>query len=281
MVRPLKISLRDAIGRALHDVRAEWRFVLVIAALAAGASGVALMALGGTLIWPVAILLLSAGVYAALTRLALSGSAPVAGALARDTLRVLAAGAIVTFFIGVFALLALYVTLGILIGPYSNQAKALAEANDQAGMTALMQRAVSEHPNVLLVALVVAGVILLALTSRFFLAAPQSLDRQRIMVFDSWRLTRGNMLKVIGARLWLLGPAIVLASALQSLFGMAIGLDVGNFLALAAQAQSNPLAFVGFFTVSQFLQIAIYSSLEAALAVALYRALARPASTDS
>lgn len=280
--RPGKtISIQGVMGEALRAVGGNLPFALSVAAAGAAAHGIALVALGGTPIWPALLALVSAAIYAALTRFAMSGGGAVRASLPNDTLRVSASATLIGFFILLMCFVLLYITMGILIGPYADQAKQLADAKNEAGTMALMQRAIAEQQGVVAGCVIVSGLVLFAVTTRFFVAVPQSVANGRVTVFDSWRLTRGNFLRIAAARTALLLPALIFAGALQSLFGYLVGLNPNDILATAAASQHSPLSFLAFFTVAQFLQIAIYTSLEAALSVAIFRALAGQGSTDS
>lgn len=270
MTAPGRLPIRDSIGAALRFARGNWRFVLGVAALGAGAHTLALAGLGSNLLWFPALIAVSGAVHAVLTRAALSGAPGAASTLAGDTGRTIAAGAMVGFFAAIIVLVLLYVSMAVLIAPYVEEAKGLLE--DQAGLRALMERAVREQPAVLSWTLAIGALILLALTSRFYYAAPASIERGRILVFESWRSTKGAMWRVIAARIVLLGPALVLVGALQTLAGMVVGVNGADPAAMAAQAEANPLAFLTFYGAVQFLQIAIYTSLEAGLSASLYRA---------
>ena len=276
------ISIRAVIGEALRTVRGNPQFVLSVAAVGAAAHGIAFVTLGSSAVWAALLALISAAIYAALSRFALDGDARgVRTKLGGDTLRVSMSTSIVAFFLVLLCFVLLYMTMLVLIGPYAEEAKQLAEAKDQPGTQALMQRAMTEQSGVVTSAMIIGGLILFAVTSRFYVAVPQSLVKGRAMAFDSWRLTRGNLVRIAGARVALLLPALIFAGALQSLFAFAIGLNPNDLTATAAAAQQNPIAFVAFFTVAQFLQIAVYTSLEAALSVAIFRAVAPADSTDS
>jgi hypothetical protein len=124
------------------------------------------------------------------------------------------------------------------------------------------------------VAMFAGALLVFAITTRFYLAAPATIDRKRVTVFDSWRLTRGNFLRIAGARLLLLGPAFILASALQALLATVLGAPTGDPISMLNYAQANRLGFAVFYTISIFLQIVIYSVLEAALSAKIYRRLA-------
>jgi hypothetical protein len=266
------VPIRDSIGEALRFTRENWRFVLMVAGAGALAHTLALVVLGGIApLWLVGLVLISAAIYAALTRAALSGVAAVRAELARDTGRTAASGGIVGFFFAIVAFVIVYVAMSVLIAPYSEEAKALVD--DQAALAALMERAVGEQPNTVLAAMVIGFVVLLLLTSRLYLAVPASVERGRILVFESWRWTRGAVLRIAAARIALLGPALIFAGALQSLVGMAIGVGAGDPIALAQRAQSNPAGFLVFYAAAQFVQITVYTSLEAGLSAALYKGL--------
>ena len=275
MTAPGKLPIRDSIGAALRFARGNWRFVLAVAGLGAGLHTLALAVLGSSLLWFPALIAISGAVHAVLTRAALSGASEAHVTLAADTGRTIAAGAIVGFFAAIIVLVLLYVSMAVLIAPYVEEAKALLE--DQAGLRALMERAVREQPAILSWTLAIGALILLALTSRFYYAAPASIERRRILVFESWRSTKGAMWRVIAARVVLLGPALILVGALQTLAGMMVGVGGADPAAMATQVSANPLAFLAFYGAVQFLQIAIYTSLEAGLSASLYRAFQQQA----
>lgn len=270
-----KLQVREAIGAALRFVRGNIGFVAAIA----GAGAFAHVALLGMLA-AVPVLLLPGFVatwallYAALTRAALSGPDAVRGALVRDAGRVAGSGAMVWFFFAIVAIVTAYAAMTLVIAPYAEEARAVKD--NEAALAHLMQRAIAEQPNVLFWSMIVGFSVLLLLTSRLFLTAPASVERSRIVVFESWNWTRGNLLRIVGARVVLLGPALIFAGALQSLVGMAMGLGVADPIALAQSAQANPAAFMAFYGSAQFIQIAVYIALEAGLSAALYRQLSPP-----
>jgi hypothetical protein len=220
--------------------------------------------------------LVSAAVNAAFIAAALYRVGDVRARLAGDTGRVAAAMAMVGFFIALIAFLAIYVAMTVLIAPFAEEVKAAGQ--NQAQLMQIMNQAAEAQPSVLSWAMLLAGAAIFALTSRFYLAAPASVEEKRIVVFESWRWTRGNLLRIVAARLILLTFALLFVGALQSLIAMAMGVAAGDAMALAAYGQSNPAAFAIFFGVASFLHIAIYSSLEAGLSSYLYRGLRPPAS---
>ena len=267
-----KVSMRDAIGAALRFARENIGFVAAVAGAGAIAHVVMLGALAAV---PMLLLPCLAAtwalLYAALTRAALNGPGAVRGTLLRDAGRLAGSGAIVWFFFAIVALVTAYGAMTLVIAPYAEEARAMKD-NEEA-LTQLMQRAIAEQPDLLFWAMVVGFAALLLLTSRLFLTAPASVDRGRVVVFESWAWTRGNLLRIVGARVILLGPALIFAGALQSLVGMGMGLGVADPIALAQSAQANPAAFMVFYGAAQFIQIAAYFALEAGLSAALYRQL--------
>src|SRR5262249_52207552 len=93
------------------------------------------------------------------------------------------------------------------------------------------------------------------------------------IVFQSWQWTNRRILRVAGARILLLLPALLLANALASIVGLGLGFTSDNLMTLSTQAQANPAMFAVFYGIALFFQIAVYAALEAGLSVALYRAL--------
>jgi len=268
--------IKDSVGSALRFTRGHWRLVLALAAASAVLQVLALMLLGSAP--PIAffaLLFIATGAHALMVRTALDGADAARATPVRDTMRALGAVAIIGAFLFIIALVVAYVAMSVLIAPFMEEAKAAGE--NQAALQAVMEQAVAAQPHVLTWATIIGALIVFVFTSRFYLAVPLSIDQGRILVFESWRRTRGQLLRIVAARLWLLFPALVLVFALQSLIGRAVGINAADFMVLAAQAQSNPWGFLIFFTAGQFVQVAIYASLEAGLAAGLYRALPQPA----
>lgn len=274
MAEATPISTRDNVGAALRFARENWQFVLTAAAVAAGGQGLILL-LGPSLIWMLAVIVAVVGAHTALTSAALGVPRPLTGRLPGDSARVGAAMAMIGFFLAIFFIMATFVAMSVLIAPYSVEVKAAGE--DQVALRAIMDRAVQNDPGVITWTMAGGAVLLLALTTRFYLAAPATIDRQRITLFESWRMTRGNFFRIVGARLLLLGPAFILVSALQTLIAGALGVAAGDPVAMLSYSSGNPAGFALFYSVSIFLQITIFSALEAGLSANLYRSLNRPA----
>lgn len=266
-----QVPIRDSVGAALRFLRENWQFVVSVAAIAALAQG-AFLLLGPNLAWMAAVLLAVLGAHTAITSVAIGAPRPVAKGLVANAARVGAAMAMIGFFLGILFFALSFITVTALIAPYQEQVKAAGE--DQAALQQIMEQALQGQPNVMFWAVAAGTVLLFAVTTRFYVAAPATIDRKRITVFESWRMTRGNFLRIAGARLLLLGPAFIFVSALQSLLATGLGAPTADPISMLTYAQGNPLGFALFYTASIFLQIVIYSALEAALSARIYRALA-------
>lgn len=269
MSEPVILSIRDTVGAALRFVRENLRFVVTVAALAALAQAV-LLPLGPNLAWMAAVLLAVLAAHTALTTAALGG-APTEG-LSANAGRVGLAMLLVGIFLAIIFIMLMFTAMSFMIAPY--QAEVQAAGENQAALQAIVERALQEQQHIMSYAMFAGAVLAFLITTRFYLVVPATIDRKRISVFDSWRMTRGNFLRIIGARLLLLGPAFILASALQSLLAMAVGAPTSDPVQMLQFAQTNLLAFAIFYTLSIFLQIVIYSVLEAALSAKIYRKLA-------
>ena len=274
-----KVPVQESVGAALRFLRENFGFVAAGAGI--GAAGLTLVAVASLqapmLGLPLALLstFVGAFVYAAFTRGALSGASAVNANLLADGGRVWASMAIVGFFLFiVFVVLAIpgMIMLGVMIGPRYLADLQAAQGDDAASLD-IMGRIASENPVLLLGFALFYAALWLALTSRLYLAAPASADMQRILTFETWKWTKGNMLRIMGARLMLLGPAYVLVNALAYLAGVGLGLNVMDPVSTVAFAQSNVALYAVFSFAVGFIQILIYRGLEAGLSAYLYRGL--------
>lgn len=274
-----KVPVRQSVGAALRFVRENWRFLAVISAMGAGASALitafsmAMPALG--IFAALAQGAAQACVYGAFTAATLYGAGAVRARWTGDGLRVWGAMAIVFFFLFiVFTVITIPVLITLFAGPLSRYLADLQTAGeDQAAVLAVLTRFAEENPGVLLaVALFYLGVWLL-LTSRLYLSAPASVDLGRILVFETWKWTKGAMLRIAGARLLLLLPANILVGALGYIVGRLVGLDTLNMGAMAEAATANPTATLIYTSIASFLTFALYSALEAGLSTYLYLGL--------
>lgn len=263
-------AIRNSVGNALRFHRGNIGFVLAVAGVGALAQTAMTALLGGTLIlWAPLMALASAAVYAVLTRAALTGAATATKSAPGDTGRALGAGAIVSFIAGLLALGILFFVMSVLLAPYAEQANGLKQ--DQAALRALLEQAVQAQPALVAWSGLIGTGLVFVLTSGFFLAVPASVERGRIAVFASWPLGRRALFSIMGARVLLCLPALIFVGALQSLLGFAMGLGLGDPFAMLTRAQASPATFLVFLASAQFLQLAIYTALEAALSAELYR----------
>ncbi|MBY0563817.1 MAG: hypothetical protein K2P58_06475 [Hyphomonadaceae bacterium] len=270
-----RLLINDTVGAALRYVRENLRFVATASAI--GAVLITVLTVGvlsvPALAFPLnlAMGLAQAFVYAALTAAALFGPAAVGARLAGDGVRVWAAMAVIAFFLFIVIFVISIPVFGVLLaGPMAPYMSELEQAGaDQEAVMAVMTRFAESNPALLLGLILGYGTLVLLITSRLYLAAPASVDARRILTFETWSWTKGAMLKIAGARLLLLLPANVFAGAVGYLFGMAIGV---NAMAPATTQAGEPL-FLLYVFVAAFLNLALFSSLEAGLSAAMYRSL--------
>jgi hypothetical protein len=268
-----KIPIILSAGQAVGFLRENWCFALTIAGVGAATQFVAVLSLGSTFFGYLAASIVSAGVYASMFGAALYGPGEVRGRLARDALWLWVTMAMLGVFLAIVVFTFLLFTMGFLVGPYAQEIEA-AQA-DEALMQAILLRAVQERPAAAFGLFALGASAWLALTSRLYLVAPASIEAGRPRVFDTWAWTKGALLRIVAARVLLLGPALILWMSVHALLSAAIGLGANNpyDLSAAAVAAGNPTAFLGLTFVSQVLQIGLYVALEVGLSVRLYRLL--------
>ena len=260
---------RESIGAALNFVRSRWQTIALAAGAVALAQAAAMLLTGPSLIWMAALIIGFASAYALYLNAALGAGEPRQGLAGHAGRLVLGMG-----MIGVFAfivmLMVIFVAMSVLIAPYGAEVQAAGE--NEAAVQAIMERAIAAQPNVLMSSLAAGMALLFVLTTRFYFAAPATVERKRVTVFDSWRMTRGSFVRILTSRIVLLGPALILAGALQSLAAMLLGAPTDP-ASLLAYGQANRFGFALFYASAIFFQLAIFSALEAGLSANLYRAL--------
>lgn len=274
-----RVPVRQSVGAALGFVVENWRFLALVSAIGAAAttlvSALAMAVPTVGLLAGLAQGIVQAFVYAAFTAAALYGAGAVRARWTGDGWRVWGAMAIVFFFLFiVFTVLTIPVLITLFagpLGPYATELQAAGE--DQRAVLAIMMRAVEENPGVVLAVVLFYLALWLMLTSRLYLAAPASVDQGRILVFETWKWTKGAMLSITGARLLLLVPANILAGALGYLVGRAVGVNTFDMMAMAETAANNPTGVLIYSAVAGFITLLLYSTLEAALSAYLYQGL--------
>ncbi len=283
MAEAVRLPVPECVGEALRFAVDNIRFVAIMAGAGAGAlvllTGLALLVPPTVIVTSVAATFARAFVYAALIAAALYGAGAVRARLAGDGWRVWASMAIVAFFLFiVFFVLMIPGMIVLFSGPLAPYVGDLeAAGQDQTRVVEIMTRFAQEQPLAVLLFALFYAVIWLLLTSRLYLAAPASVDQQRVLTFETWKWTKGAMLQVTWARLMLLGPAYVLVSALDYIVGRLAGIDAFNPGAGAGVAIGNPALFLGYVFATTFITLLVYSSLEAGLSSALYRQLKQAA----
>lgn len=274
-----RLSIRASVGEAFAAVRENLGFVVSLAALGTGlvvglsALNAAVPALG--LIGSLASTIVQAVLYAALLGAALYGARGIGGRIVGDGARVWVAMAI----IGVLMTLVMFVItipviIALVVGPMAPYAADLqAAGSDQTAVMSVMMRFVEENPVALLVTALFYCAVWYLLTSKLYLAAPASVDRSRILTFETWNWTKGALFRIIGARLLLLLPAYVLVFAINYLVGMPLGIDPTDPQTMVALQAQNLPGFLLYVAVGGFVSLLVYTALEAALSTAMYRRL--------
>lgn len=285
MVEAGRAPVRQSVGMALRFAVENWPFLATVSAI--GAAATVLITAFSMAVPPAGFLAslaqgaVQAFVYATFVGAALYGAAAARSRWSRDGGRVWMAMLIVFFFLFiVFTVLTIPVMITLFAGPFGRYATELQGAgDDQQAVMAIMVRAVEENPAVILFVFLLYTGIWLLLTSRLYLAAPATVDQGRVLVFDTWKWTKGAMLRIAGARLLLLFPANVLAGALGYLVGRVVGIDTLDMASLAQAAPNNPTGVLIYSGVSGFITLMLYSTLEAGLSSYLYQSL-KPAPVD-
>jgi hypothetical protein len=274
-----KVPVYQSIGGALRFVRENWRFLAIVSAIGAVAiTLITAFSLASPMFGIFAALaqgVAQAFVYAAFMAAALYGTGAVRARWTSDGWRVWGAMAIVFFFLFiVFTLVTIPVLITLATGPLSRYAGDLESAGqDQSAVMGVMTRFAEENPGVLLALTLFYLAVWLLLTSRLYLAAPASLDQGRILVFDTWKWTKGAMLRIAGARLLLLVPANVLVGAFGYFVGRAVGINTFDMASVADAATSNPAGTLIYALLTGFMTFILYTALEAGLSVYLYLGL--------
>lgn len=280
------VPIFESVGAALRYVRENIRFIAIASAAGAAAltllTGLNLAAPQVGLVTWVVGRAAEAIVYAAFLGAALLGSGAVRSRWLNDGMRVWAAMAIVGFFLFIVMFVAFMIAGVVMaagpLAPYVNDLTAA--GGDEAAVMAVMVRFAEENAVAVLLFTLFLGAIWMLLTSRLYLAAPASVDQQRILTFETWSWTKGAMLRITAARLLLLIPANLFVGAVGHLIGRLIGINTLDPATHAAAASANPAGYLAFVFATGVLALALYSALEAGLSTYLYRGL-KPAEAQT
>jgi hypothetical protein len=220
--------------------------------------------------------------YAAFTGAALFGAEAARARWSADGVRVWAAMFVIAFFLMiVFFVASLVASIVMVAGPMAPYLSDLQSAgSDNAAVMSVMTRFVEEQPLAVLLFMLFFAVIWFALTSRLYLAAPATVERGRILTFETWSWTKGAMLRITAARVMLIVPASILAFALGHLVARLFGANSADQASLDALAASNAAGFLLYAVASAFFNFVLVFSLEAGLSTYLYRGL-KPADAQA
>lgn len=280
------VPVRESVGAALRYARENIRFIGI-----ASVAGAAALTLIGAFnlaapqfgfVTAIVSGVVQAMVYAVFLGASLFENAEVRTRWPNDGMRVWAAMAIIGFFLFIVMFLASMVAAIVMaVGPMASYVDDLqGGGSDQAAVMAVMVRFAEENPIPVLLLTLFFGAIWMLLTSRLYLAAPATVDQQRILSFETWKWTEGAMLRITAARLLLLIPANLFVGAISHLFGRTIGINTLDPATTVAAASSNPAGYLAFVFVTGALTFALYSALEAGLSSYLYRGL-KPAEAQA
>lgn len=265
--------VQDSVGAALHYVRTNWRNIGLISVIAA-LLATTIQMIGGLapnlpFLTMAAVLFLNALIYAMFIGLALRG-APLRFSWP-EGVRLFAAMAVIGFFLCIVAfVLAMVSGLVLLYGPYASFLSEVERASgDQAAVNQILMRMWIGNPWPIVVLCAFYFAVWFYLTTRLYLAAPATVDRGRILTFETWSWTKSAVLKVAGARALLIGPAFVLTFALTYLIGRGVGIDLFNM----TEPTPQPAAAFAFAISTAFISYAVSDAVSAGLSTALYRNL--------
>ncbi|HVY86679.1 MAG TPA: hypothetical protein VG943_16215 [Caulobacterales bacterium] len=231
-------------------------------------------------VWTLLSIVVSAFVYAALIGGALQGPSGLSQRVATEGWRMLGAMAVVGFFLFIVFVVAIVADAFILAfaaADYLPQLQAAGE--DPTRVFEVMTRFAQARPGVPIAVFLLNAFVWMALTSRLYLAAPATYEAQRILTFDTWPWTKGNMLRILAARLLLLLPVYLITQALGVGVNLALTPNMLDAEALQAAVRASPALFAVLSVVIEFVQFAVYFALEAALSVQVYRVLRPQAKT--
>ncbi len=274
-----KVPIFQCASAAVSAWRAGLRALLPSAGLMGVAATVLSLLIGPSAIAsnPGALVSLSAAMlgptalyYAAAMRGAFGQGYGVNRDVVRDGLAVFTGVGVVGFFL-LLALIATNLAANaILFAPFVEELQAAGE--DPAVMQNVAERIVTENPEGVALVFALFAAITMLLTSRLYLAGPESVAAHRGRSFETWTWTKGNLLRIIAVRLVLLVPAY----ALSVLAGFVVAGPVVALLSGAGNAPSAPAVAVGLGIVT-FLMALVHQGLEAHVCVVLHKGL-RPTS---
>jgi hypothetical protein len=273
-----KVPVFESVGAATRTFSQHWRFSLIAGAAAAAAS-TALTLMSASLpmialVFSIAGTLVHAYLYAGQLGASLNGPQTVLSRLGADGGRVWSAMAIIGFLLMIISLIyAIVASIVIFSGAPEVMNEFGANSEDPAAAMQALGRLWEEQGGLLVGVGLAFFAIWMLLTSRLYLAAPASYEAQRILTFETWTWTKGNMLRILAARLLLLLPVYLLLSVITGSIGVAVGINPMDIASMTSAAASNAAGYAAYLFVGQLLTFGVYFGLEAALSAYLYRGL--------
>lgn len=274
-----KVPILQGAGAALQFLVREWRAILPVSLVAAlimsGLNVVAARAAGQLLVGvPAQVLSITISAFAFAYFIRVAFGTTGTQRLVTDGARVWAALSIIGFFLLIVTIVAgIPGSLLFATALQGYEQEITASQGDALATMSILMRAFAENPAPFLFLIVVFGAIWMMLTSRLYLAAPATIADSKVRTFETWPLTKDNMLRIIAVRLLLLLPTWFVVSLIQGGAIGAMGVAMGNPSVMAALAQQEPVRFFAVALANVLPQLLIYLPLEAGLSAFLYKGL--------
>lgn len=279
-----KVSVFDGVGSTMRAWRTDISFnllagaasatVLIFSMLFVGVSASINPSLG---ILAFAMLtLVYAGIYTVFLQRAAAPTAPFAfKGILENAPRIWSALTIVGFFLFLILILcAMCVAIAVSVSLSPEQMQSV--QGDQAQAQALMLGFLNERPWFGPTALLLTSLVILTLSSRFYLAAPATYDMRRIKSLDAWKWTRGAFLKVLGARLLLMLPSAIVVYSIPALLTYAFGYKPYDVASEQAFSQANAGLYLLVNFIGTALVLGVLLPLDASLSTYFYKRLKPP-----
>lgn len=262
-----KIPVMQVVKEAYAFFAANWVRLLPAAALAAAiAAGVtallgggATVSLGGALISGIASAVAGLTFAAAVLRLALRGEfvGPVGLTLGQDEFRLMGVAAGLTLAFAPPVFLALMAFSFIIVGRMNlTPEDAQRMANDPEAMQRAIEDALGPGGLMMIsIAILVGLLILFWVGARLFLVQAATMGERRMVAFQTWGWTRGNVSRVIFSILLALMPPLLAATIITEVVWAAVGaaptqpayaaaLAIASFVDLLAQIPAIALGAI-------------------------------------
>jgi hypothetical protein len=276
-----KVSILDGVGATMRAWRIDVSFNLMAGAASATVIIFCMLfvSIGASLNPSIGILAFTAlsfiyaGIYTMFLRRA---AAPTTlfefKSVAENAPRVWAAMAIVGLFLFLIVLLCA-ICVALSVSASMSPAQLQSVQGDEARAQALMLSFLNQRPWFGPTALLLSSLVILSFSTRFYLAAPGTLDMRRIKSLDAWKWTRGAFWKILASRLLLMLPSAIVVYSVPALLTYAFGYKPYDVASEQAFSQANAGAYfiVNFIGVS--LVLGVLLPLDAILSTYFYKRL--------